>query len=145
MDLKTFIANTLTQIVEGVKEASDLIGKGDSADGCINPQGANSINNQIVSFDVALTVEETQGSTQGNASETGGKIRIAQIFGFHHKRGSTTAEEIHGLSQSVCRIKIDVPIRLPATPDVKKAQIEAERKKQEQETAATLMKNLRSR
>ncbi len=129
MDLKTFIQDTLLQIIEGTKAASNSIVSNVQNDenGYINPQGKTDLSIQNVSFDVALTVEESQGSTQGNENATDGKIRIASIFDISHKRGEVNSEELHEFSQSVCRIKFEIPIRLPASTDHKKNDLNAKR------------------
>ncbi len=121
MDLKTFIADTLVQIIKGTKEAANKIGK-DNEFGCINPQGEKDIVNHAVSFDVALTVEESKDNTQDHSSSTGAEIKIAQIFSIGHKHSKHDTEEMHGLNQSICRVKFDIPIRLPVTADTKKAE-----------------------
>lgn len=123
MDLNIFIENTLTQIIEGTKAACSTVQNNGS--GCINPQGENALAIHVVSFDVALTVEESQNNAQENQNATGGRIQIAKIFGVSHNRGKINKEEIQEVNQSVCRIKFDIPVRLPATPNFKKDAQEA--------------------
>ncbi len=135
MELKTFVTNTLTQIIEGVKEAIAIVGEDDGS-GCINPEGTKDLSNRVISFDVGVTVEEIQGSTKDGTREIGGKIQIAQIFSIGHKRNTSTTEETHDKNQSVCRIQFEVPIRLPATLDAKKSRLEAESEKKKNEAAA---------
>lgn len=136
MDLKTFIQGTLLQIIEGTKAASnkiDSVGQNDE-NGCINPQGETDLSIQNVSFDVALTVEESQGSSQGKENATNGKIQIANLLGIGHKRGTVNSEELRELSQSVCRIKFEIPLRLPASIDRKKNDLNTKK--------AAMLKNL---
>lgn len=114
MDLKDFVSETLLSIVNGVTEAQ---AKALELGAHINPAGLtrhaakvadnaiwdNSNNNyaQIVTFDVAITAEDT--------AKAGAKVKvIAGIFG-----GGAEAET--GTKSSLAsRVQFSVPILLPA-------------------------------
>jgi hypothetical protein len=110
MELKEFISNTLIQIVDGVKEAKEKCEVGNNINPKISRIGGDISKRstrtddfkvvQHVSFDVALTVEETEGSKEGVG------VFIAAIG-----LGKENAESTQ--SSSVSRIKFEVPITLP--------------------------------
>lgn len=111
MDLKEFVTQTLTQIIEGVRGAQ-IYGKDLSAE--VNPellttpeqagkQGFLGTRDQyvpIVQFDVALTVTEGTG-TKGGIGVFAGAISLGSL-------GQSQNE-----SSSVSRVKFSIPIRLP--------------------------------
>jgi hypothetical protein len=90
MDLRTFVAETLKQIVEGIGQA--------------NRQGARTIpgSSNEVEFDVALTVTEGSDKKGGIGVLVGG-------FGIGGQ-GSTTAT-----NSSVSRIKFTVTMEFPGS------------------------------
>lgn len=111
MDLKDFVKNTLTQIVEGVIEADkELQEKGAS----VNPIGGNFDQKQVggrvwgfddgitesVNFDVALTNSEKEGTSGG----------IGVLLGSINLGAKGASEES---VTSVTRIKFNVPLLLP--------------------------------
>ncbi|TSA39615.1 hypothetical protein D4R30_00825 [archaeon] len=102
MDLETFIAETLRQIVKGVRTAQQ---HEDCKGATINPPTAPGQNHRLlvkqIEFDVALTVSE------GSEKQGKGNIGIASVFGIGGQANSTTA------SSSVSRIKFEVPVVLP--------------------------------
>ena len=111
MELKDFVSQTLTQIIEGVKESQI---KASELGGIVSPcltsnhsemgkQGILSASGraaQIVQFDVALTVVEGTG-TKGGIGVFAGAINLGSS-------GESKAE-----STSVSRIKFSVPVVLP--------------------------------
>ncbi len=110
MELKEFISNTLIQIVDGVKEAKEKCEDGKNINPKISKIGLD-LNKrstktddfkivQHVSFDVALTVEETEGNKEGVG------VFVAAV-GLGKQNTETTQ------SSSVSRIKFEVPITLP--------------------------------
>ena len=114
MELKDFVAQTLTQIIAGVKD-SQVTAKGLGAE--VNPrlntsyteagkQGFLSIGNgyaPVVQFDVALTVTEGTG-TKGGIGVFAGVVNLGSS-------GQSTSE-----SSSVSRVKFSVPLVLPKSP-----------------------------
>ncbi len=100
MDLETFIAETLRQIVKGVKTAQE---HEDCKGGQINPylDRERSISIKQIEFDVALTV------TEGTEKQGKGNLGIASVFGVGGQASSTSA------NSSVSRIKFEVPVVLP--------------------------------
>lgn len=104
MELKDFIAQTLIQIQQGVKEAIDKTKSNSTQRGYINPvwQGAVSDTDiQKVKFDVAVTVaDKTSGG--GNAG-----IKVAGIVDLGG--GKTASTE----SSSISRVQFEVPIITP--------------------------------
>lgn len=111
MDLKEFVTQTLTQIIEGVRDAQT---RGKELTAEVNPhldtsaeqagkQGFLNAGGQfvpIVQFDVALTVTEGTG-TKGGIGVFAGAI-------FLGSSGQSQNE-----SSSVSRVKFSVPVRLP--------------------------------
>jgi hypothetical protein len=111
MDLKEFVSQTLSQIIDGVTDAQDSVsGKG----GAINPHlhatheqlGKQGFLNtseglaQIVEFDVALTVTEGTG-TKGGIGMLAGAVNLGSS-------GESSAQ-----NSSVSRVRFSVPLRLP--------------------------------
>lgn len=113
MELKDFISNALTQIVEGVQEAQ---GKVTVLGAEINPSVMGGIDYvakhgggmetrngnyaQIVEFDVAVTASEGKGTT-GGIGIVAGVINLGSS-------GQSTSE-----NTSVSRLKFKVPVALP--------------------------------
>ncbi|MFQ5915048.1 MAG: hypothetical protein ACE5JS_17905 [Nitrospinota bacterium] len=114
MNLEEFVAESLTQIMKGVKKAQEELGEL----GEINPRiRTGSLQNaklltkmhpddfvQLVDFDVAVTASE------GTRGELGGGIKVfSGILDVGGKAGETTSKE----DVSVSRIKFCVPLVLP--------------------------------
>jgi hypothetical protein len=109
MDLKTFVAETLVQICEGVKDAS---AKAADHGAFISPAGSVRVCGDLsvahyqarkvesVEFDVALTVDEK--------TSTGGKIGIMSSLLNLNAEGKSDNSTI-----SVSRVKFRVPVLLP--------------------------------
>jgi hypothetical protein len=104
VELKEFIAATLTQIQEGVQDAINRRSSASNAAGVINPVWSSDPNDiggqhiQKVEFDVAVTAVERSGGEPG--------IKVADVE--HSPNMSNTAE------QSIAsRIKFTVPIVPP--------------------------------
>ena len=114
MDLKTFIAESLTQIAEGIKEAQ----KSDSGaifspllkfnkDG--QPEIAYNMKDlqpQMVAFDVAVTV------TESSEKKGGLSVAMASLFGFGGEVDSSSE------NAAISRIRFEIPVVWPAV-DVK--------------------------
>ena len=114
MELKSFISQALSSIVEGIVEAQAAASKHGA---CINPGGLmrstqaistdaiwdNTTNNyaRLVSFDVAVTVEE--GTT------TSAKIGVVAGILSLGAAGASANKEL-----AVSRIQFAVPVLLPA-------------------------------
>lgn len=117
MDLKDFVAASLTQIVEGVAESAPAISAlGGAVSPAFSPRGTPSeflgesqdgSNAPVygVAFDVAVIVGST-GSAEG-----GGKLQVASFLSIGGKAGTADKEE------TTSRIKFVVPLRLPTDPD----------------------------
>jgi hypothetical protein len=111
MDLKSFVAETLVQIVLGVKEARSVV---ESTGATVNPRfaGTPKMENSYhigagqlahcVEFDVALTVTEGTG-TKGGIGVFSGMVNLGSS-------GQSNNENI-----SVSRVKFVVPLGLPTT------------------------------
>ena len=101
MDLETFIAEALRQIVKGVRQAQQ---HGDCKGATINSKRRNlpgSIEPAEIEFDVAVTVSE------GSERQGKGTIGVASVIGVGGQVKSTTA------SSTVSRIKFSIPVVLP--------------------------------
>ena len=108
MELKTFVSETISQIVEGVVEAQERTKNTgaiiNSSHGAV-VNYAKGINNapQNMDFDVTVSVE--------SSSSTGGKGKI-QIAMFGAEGGKTSDNK----DASVSRIKFSVPVCWPVAP-----------------------------
>ena len=115
MDLREFVKETLSQIVQGVKEAQALAashggevspdmsrqaGSTFSASGFVH--GPNGTTVQFVAFDVALTVTEGTG-TKGGIGVVTGMFNLGSA-------GESRAE-----NSSLSRVKFGVPLSLPTS------------------------------
>lgn len=120
MELKDFIANTLTQIAEGILAANEALADTDAK---VNPTNLSTHSNNAqgfgrttegdegekrgrlverVTFDVAVT---TEGETKGSA---GLKIGIATL-------GFNTGGELRDKAGQASRIQFAVPMVFPST------------------------------
>lgn len=111
MDLRDFVSETLTQIVDGVKSSQD---KAIESGAMVNPKLSTSWEQagkhgflkigdgyaQIVQFDVALSVTEGTG-TKGGIGVFAGAINLGSS-------GQSNNE-----NSSVSRVKFCVPLSLP--------------------------------
>jgi len=96
MELKDFVSQTITSIIEGVREA-----QASAQDGAyVNPVMAA----RPIEFDVAVTVTET------TEKKGGGGIAVA---GFIKAEGGGLTSSANS---SVSRIKFHVPVTLPTQP-----------------------------
>ena len=111
MDLAEFVAQSLTQVAEGVARSSRTVRE---AGGFVNPSMSGFISPgsyigitesghhvSLVEFDVAITVSKGKGT---NAEA---KLEVASFLGL--KAGGRSGEDI----QSTSRVKFAVPIALP--------------------------------
>jgi hypothetical protein len=103
MDLETFIAETLRQIVKGVETAQQHEDCKRAAINAECPEGYTGpvTKPRIIEFDVAITVSE------GTEKQGKGNIGVASILGLGGQASSTTA------NSSISRIKFSVPVVLP--------------------------------
>lgn len=99
MDLKSFITETLQQIIEGVQDAQKYISD-KKITATIHPKKSRE-NIESVDFDVAVT------STESNSSGLSGGIKVASIFSIGGEGKNQLSE------QNVSRIKFKVQIELP--------------------------------
>lgn len=114
MDLKEFTKETLVQIVQGVKEANEVLEQYNAsipgktirtAESNVFVDSERSYANAIdIDFDVAVTATETDG-TKG-----GGEIRVAQLL-FGGIEASNSTE-----NQSISRVKFTIPLVLENRP-----------------------------
>jgi hypothetical protein len=108
VDLKEFVSQTLTQIMEGVREAQSASTHGGVVSPTLNHFGKLSEVVQtdtghfahMVDFDVALTVEQGSG-TKGGIGLVVGPVTLGST-------GQSSAQ-----NSSVSRVKFRVPVVLP--------------------------------
>lgn len=116
MDLKTFVSETLTQIVEGVTDAKMRLEKQGST-ARINPvlrtraEGHPS-EARPVEFDLALTV--TQAADESSATRGEGRASIISVF--QAKVGADLESKSGHRSEEVSRVKFSVMLAQPAAP-----------------------------
>ena len=111
LDLKTFVSQTLIQIVEGVKEASETL---DNGRDIINPavgsmahsiqpgmfEGRHDEIGSMINFDVAITAADS------TVTKGGVGVFVAAI-------GLGASGESGSQQQSVSRVQFGVPVILP--------------------------------
>ncbi len=104
MDLDDFIKSTITQIVAGVRAASEGV-EGIDASAFVNPRKTNLNHSDPVEikFDVAVTVT---GRGEGSA---GAKVKVWGVF---EAGGTAQQGQEH---ETVSRISFMVPVALPST------------------------------
>lgn len=111
MELKDFVSDTLTQIIEGVKAARNAAGESDALvaphidplqshleEHGMVPAGDRVA--QIVNFNVALTVTEGSG-TKGGIGVVAGAINLG------------SAGQSRSSNSTVSRVQFSVPVALP--------------------------------
>lgn len=112
MDLKDFVSQTLSQIIEGVHEAHNIAVQNNAE---VNPQITSNHDQmgkqgilwgvkgavQIVKFDVALTVTEGTG-TKGGIGVFAGAINLG------------SSGESQSSNMSVSRVQFCVPLSMPS-------------------------------
>ncbi|MEJ8846365.1 hypothetical protein [Variovorax rhizosphaerae] len=120
MELKTFVAESLLQIVKGVVESSGEIAE---LGGAVSPvfhnrEGTTRLLGSTkgsgepvfsVDFDVALT------TTTGSAKEAGEKLSVVAMA------STSTKFDEHASEQTYSRIRFMVPLQLPADPVSRRA------------------------
>lgn len=117
MDLKTFVSETLIQIVEGVSEAQKRIRESGS-NASVNPhQIASEAKQKIgqatpVEFDVALVVAEESQAQSG--SKAGGSVGFLSVV--TTKVSAELSEQSSGSNktEAVSRIRFSVRLAQPA-------------------------------
>jgi len=97
MNLKDFINETITSIVDGLKDATSQIGRE------VSLVGSESTAHRHIEFDVAVSVEQS-GKTEG-----GGKIKV---LSFVEAGGDKTSET---KNSTISRIKFGVVVHRPPT------------------------------
>ena len=114
MNLQEFIREMLVQIINGVKDAQEIIGESGAV---INPIGLYRVHDQLagrgfhsgavtetVEFDVAVTVIEAEGVKKGVGA-------FVSVVGIGAQKQTETQ------NSSVSRIKFSVPALLPPGKD----------------------------
>ena len=109
MDLKDFTKQTLIQIVEGTKEANEVIANSGAKIPTHNIankknfvyDGPNLHNVIDVEFDVAITTLESEGANGG------GSLKVASLINI----GGAVDNKIE--NQTISRIKYSLPLMLP--------------------------------
>ena len=101
MELKDFIAETLKQIISGVRSAQEsAIELGAK----INPRGGSVVEMRKVHFDIAVSTSE--------GTETKGGIGV--VVGPVGSVGSQDQSDV--ASSSMSRLRFSVPVKLPVQP-----------------------------
>jgi len=124
MDLKTFIAETLTQIVDGVQDARTRIGEGDT-NASLNPHviGAHAEaevgKTSPVEFDVAVTVVEQSDDKTGAKAGASGGFGILSVVSAKVSAESGVENQQLARNETVSRVKFSVQLAQPA--DIRRA------------------------
>lgn len=117
MDLRTFVADTLSQIVDGVGDAQKAI-RDSGTNAAVNPGRVSSASKRklapaaAVEFDVALVV--TQRTTEGSESndeQASGIVSVVQANTRHSAQNGKQSKNAH---QSTSRVKFTVMVSQPA-------------------------------
>lgn len=121
MDLKTFIADTLTQIIGGISEAQRNISAMD-VNAAVNPASISSDSRRHltgarpVEFDVALTVlQRSAVSAADGSAESSGIVSVVQSFS--EARSHASEDETHS-EEAVSRVRFSVMLAQPGDIDV---------------------------
>lgn len=129
MDLKDFVASTLTQIVEGVAQSAEAVSK---AGGAVSPafkpsttstervgSTSDGLNTPVyaVSFDVAVVASST------DSLDGGAKLTVASVLSVGGKATTSERDEV------TSRIKFMIPLLLPTDLKSNEAAAEHERQK----------------
>lgn len=119
MDLKTFVSETLTQIVDGVADAKQRLEVGGTG-ARINPVERDSSNTprtseaSPVEFDLALTVSQQSAET----STAKGEAKAGIISVFQARVGADLEAKSGAQSQEVSRVKFTVMLAQPVDATV---------------------------
>jgi hypothetical protein len=115
MELKDFVSQTLTQIIDGVSDAqAAALQAGAQVNPYVNAAGSDLVSQgmlytegnaaQVVKFDVALTVSEGTG-TKGGIGVFAGAVNLGSA-------GQSQSE-----NSSVSRVQFSVPVILPRSSE----------------------------
>jgi hypothetical protein len=116
MDLKTFVSQSLIQIIEGVADAKQHI-EGLGIGAAVNPEttfgsGPNHATASNVEFDVAVTVANVARDKDGHQIEgsAGGVLAVVAL----RAKASTAGETAHeAREESISRVKFTVKLGQP--------------------------------
>lgn len=117
MDLRTFVAETLAQIVDGVAEAQSRLAQG-ATNARLNPATRDAGSQlygdpQPVEFDVAVTVA-TQ-SDDLSADKIGAKAGLLSVVSLGASAESGTQSHETTRNEAISRVKFVVSLAQPAT------------------------------
>jgi hypothetical protein len=104
MELKDFVAKTIAEIVQGVREAQQTVGP---LGAVVNPRLLHGVESQSIDFDVQVSTSEGGKMKGGLGVFVGG-------FGAGAQSQSDSKEASAG------RIRFTVKVQLPAHPEQKK-------------------------
>lgn len=107
MDLRTFVAETLTQIVDGVADAKARLASGETG-AKINPAYAT-LDVRPVEFDVAVTVAQQHDE----AAAVKGEIKGGVLSVFQAKVGTDLETKAGSHSEQVSRVRFSVMLAQP--------------------------------
>lgn len=122
MDLRTFVSEAITQIVEGVSDAGTRVREA-SSNARVNPVDTveharkDRADPQDIEFDVAVTVTDQQ--TQGSNEKIGGKAGFLSVVSLQASAEIAGAREGVSRSETVSRVRFSVKVALPA--DIREA------------------------
>lgn len=120
MDLRTFVAETLKQIVDGVADAKSYFAQSETG-AQINPVVRSSTdkvgNPSPVEFDIALTVSQSSESS----GSTTGEAKVGMISVFQAKVGAESRDKDGNERQEVSRVRFTVMLAQPADIQVAQA------------------------
>ena len=108
MDLRTFVAETLKQIVEGVDDAKKHLAAGQT--GAKVNAAYGSAHGAPVEFDIAVTVS----NQSDDASSTNGKAKAGVISVFQAQVGASLESRSEARSEEVSRVRFTVNLTQPA-------------------------------
>ncbi|MBX7459255.1 hypothetical protein K3152_13460 [Qipengyuania sp. 1NDH17] len=117
MDLQTFVAETLSQIVAGVDDAKRFIAEKE-IEAEVNPtrreagRGAKVANPSPVEFDVAITV--TDATDDNSAEKVGGKAGLISVLSLQASAELSSGSASGRSETNASRIKFSVMLAQPA-------------------------------
>jgi len=118
LNLSEFVANTITEIANGIEKAKEQLKE---TDVLINPVTDSSgkyrtdekgyiRSTQNIEFDLSVTVNQEEKSSESNSINGGAKIQVVSIFNFSMGGSSESSDELTNKNAIINRIKFSVPV-----------------------------------
>lgn len=118
LNLSEFVANTITEIAIGIEKAKEQLKE---TDVLINPvtdgsgkhrtdQKGYVRSTQNIEFDLSVTVNQEERSSESNSLNGGAKIQVVSIFNFSLGGTTESSDELTNKNAIINRIKFSIPV-----------------------------------